>query len=88
MNIKRVDEDRQADCDASANLVELVRKIVAESGDQEIRREFDAGNWLRTWLARPNPALGGVRPAAFLDTREGRRVLATLITRMQSGAYA
>jgi hypothetical protein len=70
------------------HLLELVRTIVSESGDPEAARGFDAKAWLADWLAQPNPALGGACPRTYLATDEGARILATLISRMQGGAYS
>lgn len=44
-------------------LEQLVEKIVRESGSPE---GFDARSWLKAWLTRPTPALGGKRPDEFL----------------------
>ncbi|MBK7531960.1 MbcA/ParS/Xre antitoxin family protein [Piscinibacter sp.] len=67
-----------------AALAELVQKIVCESGDPT---GFDALTWTTRWLQRPLPAFGGECPAAFMATSEGRALVATLVMRMQSGAY-
>ena len=58
---------------------------VEESGDPT---DFDAPAWTATWLDRPLPALGGRKPADFMDTAEGQQLVSNLIARMQSGAYA
>lgn len=68
-----------------ARLVGLVEKIVAESGDPV---GFDAARWTATWLAQPNPALGGQTPGDYMDTADGRTLVAGLVAQMQSGAYA
>ncbi len=68
-----------------ARLVGLVEKIVAESGDPV---GFDSARWTATWLERPNNALGGKAPGDFMDTADGRALVAGLIAQMQSGAYA
>jgi len=66
-------------------LVQQVQTIVAESGLPE---GFDTTRWTIDWLAQPNAALGGRTPNEFIDTPEGRAVLAGLLAQMQSGAYA
>ena len=71
-----------------SKLIGLVQTIVDESGDPELAKDFSAAQWLEEWLSQPNPALGGVSPSVFLDTREGQEVVSTLIAQMQSGAYA
>mgnify|MGYP000864361981 FL=1 len=66
-------------------LIGLVEKIVVESGNPE---NFDAARWAARWLDRPNAALGGRSPGEFVDTEDGRQIVASLISRMQSGAYS
>lgn len=68
-----------------ARLVGQVDQIVKESGNPQ---NFDAAKWVAAWLARPQPALGGKRPAELMDTADGRSIVSDLIARMQSGAYA
>lgn len=68
-----------------ARLVGLVEKIVAESGKPA---GFDAARWTATWLEWPNNALGGKTPGDFMDTADGRALVAGLVAQMQSGAYA
>lgn len=68
-----------------ARLVGQVEKIVAESGRPA---GFDAAKWTAQWLERPNNALGGQSPGEFLDTADGRALVAGLVGQMQSGAYA
>ena len=68
-----------------ASLVAQVERVVRESGDV---RQFDAAKWAAGWLDRPHPALQGERPASFMDTAEGRRIVSDLVAQMQSGAYA
>ena len=68
-----------------ARLVGQVEKIVAESGSPE---GFDAAKWTAAWLARANRALGGKTPGDYMDTSDGRALVAGLVAQMQSGAYA
>ena len=68
-----------------ARLVGLVEQVVAESGTPE---GFDAATWTAGWLSQPVAALGGKSPGAFMDTADGRDLVASLIAQMQSGAYA
>ena len=68
-----------------ARLVGQVSTMVKESGNPE---GFDAAKWVAAWLERPQPALGGKRPAELMDTADGRSIVSDLIARMQSGAYA
>ncbi len=69
----------------TAQLIAQVEQIVRESGDPD---GFDAGRWVAAFLDAPSPALGGRRPADFIETSEGRTVVSALIGQMQSGAYA
>ena len=68
-----------------ARLVGLVEQVVAESG---MPADFDAATWTAGWLAQPVAALGGKSPGDFMDTADGRDLVASLIAQMQSGAYA
>jgi putative toxin-antitoxin system antitoxin component (TIGR02293 family) len=65
-------------------LIGEVEAVVRDCGDGQ---EFAAGRWLASWLQRPNQALGGATPAAFLDTADGREQLGRLIGAQRSGAY-
>jgi putative toxin-antitoxin system antitoxin component (TIGR02293 family) len=66
-------------------LIGQVRTIVEQSGDTT---GFDAAQWVGRWIEKPNHALGGRRPAELMDTVEGQELVAGLIAKMQSGAYA
>lgn len=68
-----------------AKLIGQVQTMVQESGDPD---GFDAARWVGQWLERPNPALGGCRPAQFMDTVEGQQLVSALLAKTQSGAYA
>lgn len=66
-------------------LVGQVEVMVKQSGNPE---GFDAGRWVGEWLQRPLPALGGKKPAEFMDTMEGQNLVARFLAQSQSGAYA
>lgn len=68
-----------------ARLVAQVETIVKESGRAE---GFDAARWLAEWLKKPQPSLGGKCPAELMDTADGRGLVADLVARSQTGAYA
>ncbi|WP_321801540.1 MbcA/ParS/Xre antitoxin family protein [Caballeronia sp. J97] len=68
-----------------AGLIDQVQAIVEESGDPT---NFDAGKWVRRWIKKPLPALGGLRPADFMNTSEGRHLISTFLSMAESGAYA
>ncbi|MCP9913338.1 DUF2384 domain-containing protein [Cyanobium sp. BA20m-14] len=65
-------------------LIGEVEAVVRDCGDGQ---GFAACRWLASWLQRPNQALGGATPAAFLDTAEGREQLCRLIGAQRSSAY-
>ncbi len=66
-------------------LVGQVTEMVAQSGNPA---GFDADRWVGAWLDRPLPVLGGAKPADFMDTMEGQRLITQLLAQSQSGAYA
>jgi putative toxin-antitoxin system antitoxin component (TIGR02293 family) len=68
-----------------ARLVGQVEQMVRESGDPQ---DFDAARWVADWLETPLSAFGGSRPAALMDTAEGRRMVSDLLAQLQSAAYA
>jgi uncharacterized protein (DUF2384 family) len=70
---------------AVMNLIAQVQAMVDESGEPS---GFDAALWVRQWLEKPVPALGGRCPAEYMDTAEGRALVSRLLAMAQSGAYA
>lgn len=68
-----------------AKLVGQVQKIVEESGDPT---GFEAAKWLSSWLDRPLPALGGRKPAEYMDTGEGQQLVSNLLSKARSGVFA
>lgn len=66
-------------------LIGQVEVMVRESGNPE---GFNAAQWVAHWLGEPSPALGGSPPRELMDTVEGQEIVAGLVARMQSGAYA
>ena len=66
-------------------LIGQVESMVIESGNPA---DFDPARWVAHWLETPSPALGGDKPADYMDTIEGQRIVANLLAMMQSGAYA
>lgn len=69
-----------------ARLVGIAHEIVANSTAAEAR-QFDATKWLGQWLERPQPALGGRKPAMLLDTPTGVEIVARLLGAIESGSY-
>lgn len=68
-----------------SRLIGQVQTMVEQSGEPE---GFDAAHWVADWLERPNPALGGRRPAELMDTVGGQELVGSVLAKMQSGAYA
>jgi putative toxin-antitoxin system antitoxin component (TIGR02293 family) len=66
-------------------LIGQVQAMVTQSG---ATRNFDAAKWVSRWLNEPLPALGGERPAAYMDTVEGQKLIGNLLAMVQSGTYA
>lgn len=68
-----------------AKLIGQVESIVKESGRPE---GFNAAKWFSDWIEQPAKALGGRKPENLLATADGREAVSTLLSQMQSGAYA
>ena len=67
-------------------LLGIAQRIVADS-TADAAQDFDAARWLGRWIERPQPALGGRKPADLLDTPTGIQVVARLLGSIESGAY-
>ena len=67
-------------------LLGIAQEIVANSTASEAKT-FDATKWLGQWIERPQPALGGRKPADLLDTPTGVELVARLLGSIESGAY-
>ena len=67
-------------------LLGIARSIVENSTAKEAIG-FDAAQWLGQWIERPQPSLGGRRPADLLDTPTGVDLVARLLGALESGAY-
>lgn len=68
-----------------SKLIGQVETMVEQSGEPA---GFDAAHWVGRWLDRPNPSLGGRRPAELMDTVAGQEVVSSVLAKLQSGAYA
>ena len=64
-----------------------IAESMVENSTAKEARQFDAGKWLGQWIERPQPALGGKKPADLLDTPTGVEVVARVLGAMESGAY-
>lgn len=71
---------------AIAKLLGTAKSIVENSTSPQAKG-FDSAKWLGQWLERPQPALGGRKPADLIDTPTGVEVVARLLGAIESGAY-
>lgn len=69
-----------------ARLLTLAQDIVANSTAPEAQ-DFDAAKWLGQWIERPQPALGGRKPADLIGTPTGLEMVARVLGAIESGAY-
>lgn len=67
-----------------AALIGQVNSMVSQSGAVD---DFDAAKWVAAWIEQPLPALGGKRPADFLNTAGGFSVISDVLSAMEGGAY-
>ena len=67
-------------------LIGLAKGIVADS-TADAAKDFDAARWLGRWIERPQPALGGRKPADLIATPTGLEMVARLLGAIESGAY-
>lgn len=67
-------------------LLALAQAIVDESTSNEVKN-FDTVKWLGQWIMRPQPALGGYKPADLLDSTTGVSMVAKVLGAIRSGAY-
>jgi putative toxin-antitoxin system antitoxin component (TIGR02293 family) len=82
---KLLNQDESERVMGIARLVGQAQSLVQESGGSE---GFDSARWVAAWLDRSLPALGGKRPGEFMDTADGRTLVADLLAQQQSSAYA
>lgn len=67
-------------------LLGMAQEIVADSTADEAR-DFDVAQWFGSWLERPQPSLGGDRPADLIASPTGVEIVARLLGSLESGAY-
>jgi putative toxin-antitoxin system antitoxin component (TIGR02293 family) len=67
-------------------LLGIAHDIVSKSTSPDAKA-FDTAGWLGQWIERPQPALGGRKPADLLDTPTGYEVVARLLGSIESGAF-
>lgn len=66
-------------------LIGQVAVMVEHSGDP---KEFDAARWVGDWIERPIPALGGSRPADYMETLVGQTIVSQLFAQSQAAVFA
>ncbi len=66
-------------------LLGLAQEMVANSKAARARG-YDAAKWLGLWIERPQPVLGGRKPAELIDTPTGVEIVARLLGSIESGA--
>lgn len=69
-----------------ARLLAIAKGIVANSTAAEAK-DFDVARWLGQWIERPQPALGGRKPADLIGTPTGLDMVARVLGAIESGAY-
>ncbi len=69
-----------------ARLLAIARGIVENSTAPEAKG-FDAAKWLGRWIERPQPALGGRKPADLIGTPTGLAMVARVLGAIESGSY-
>jgi putative toxin-antitoxin system antitoxin component (TIGR02293 family) len=71
---------------AMAKLLAKAQEIVGNS-TSPAAKDFDAAKWLGQWIERPQPALGGRKPAELIGTPTGVEMVSRLLGAIESGAY-
>ena len=65
-----------------------LRRLLEESGDSELLKDFDLEAWVAQWMREQLPELGGKTPAEMLLNPEGQRVVEQVLERMRGGLPA
>jgi len=65
-----------------------LRRLLQESGDPELLKDFDLAVWVAQWMRERSPELGGKTPAEMLRNPEGQRAVEQLLERMRGGLPA
>jgi putative toxin-antitoxin system antitoxin component (TIGR02293 family) len=99
LGISRASMNRrvQAHLPLSADESDLVQGIesliwqvqaMVEDGVPAETAGFDAARWIGHWLCHPLPALGWRRPASYLHTLDGQRLVRKMLGMIAGGVYA
>ena len=65
-----------------------LRRLLKESGDPELLKDFDLEAWVAQWMREQLPELGGKTPAEMLRNPEGQRAVEQVLERMRGGLPA
>ena len=65
-----------------------LRRLLDESGDAELLKDFDLDAWVARWMRDRLPELGGKTPAEMLRNPEGQRTVEQVLERMRGGLPA
>ena len=69
-----------------ASLLDLASDIVRNSTAPEAAA-FDTVAWLQQWIERPQPALGGEKPADLIGNPAGLAAVQRVLGAIESGAF-
>lgn len=67
------------------NLIGLAQKLAMQFGNAT---DFDAAKWIGQWVETPIPALGNVKPADYMDTGEGAKLVESTLIKTVTGVAA
>lgn len=65
-----------------------LRRLLEESGDPDLLKDFDLDAWVAQWMREQLPELGGKTPAEMLRNPEGQRAVEQVLERMRGGLPA
>ena len=65
-----------------------LRRLLEESGDPELLKDFDLEAWVAQWMREQLPELGGKTPSEMLRNPEGQRAVEQVLERMRGGLPA
>jgi putative toxin-antitoxin system antitoxin component (TIGR02293 family) len=74
---------------AALSMVRLLgqAEAILERSTSPEAKGFDVAKWLGSWIEQPQPALGGRKPADFLDTPTGYEIVSKALGALESGSY-
>lgn len=69
-------------------LTNMVYQAVYDSNPEAISIGFDAAIWVREWLLKPLPAMGGIVPITIFGTPQGRALVIKAMAQALEGTFA